>query len=172
MRTPSMYSSAYGRIAEYHPALRKQLHVGLRGFVLVHCGVHRRGDDFRRFARKPCGGQHIVGYALRKLGNDVRGSGRDDEHVRFFCERNVLHVVLFALVESPPHHLAVGESLEGQRRDELFGVRRHDDVHFRAEFFEPRHNLAAFVSGNAAAYAEYNALSVKHQSRTIFVLPS
>ena len=52
--------------------------------------------------------------------------------------------------------------LEGQRRDKLAGVVCHNNVHVCAQFFEPRHDFARFVNGNAAAYAQNHVFSVQH----------
>ena len=60
---------------------RRLRDVALRRRVVPHLPVHRRRDEQRALAREAQRREQIVGEAVRELGDEIGGGGRDDDRV-------------------------------------------------------------------------------------------
>ncbi len=68
--------------------------VAARGRIVPHGRVHGRRDQNRHFPRQQHGAGEIVGEAVRHLGHQVGGSGRDDDQVRLAGEPDMADILL------------------------------------------------------------------------------
>ena len=77
---------AAGQIAgsgldDAHAALAQHFKIGLGGRMVPHVDVHGRSNHDRRSGGEIQRGEKVVGDAVSELGQDVGGSGSDDERV-------------------------------------------------------------------------------------------
>jgi hypothetical protein len=114
--------------------------------VRPHAVVHRRRDEQRPVVREGGLAEHVVGEAVRELGERVRGQRRNDEQV------GPRQVRVRALVDR-----AVGERGERLARDEALGAGGHERDHLVAGTHEPAGELTGFVGGDAAGHTEKNS---------------
>ena len=85
--------AADGGLDDDRPALAEGGDVGLRGRVLPHLGVHRRGEDHRAARGEERVGEEVVGQAVRRAGEQVGGRRCDHDHVGLLADVDVGHGV-------------------------------------------------------------------------------
>ena len=145
------------------PATRLELcHIFLRHGIFIHRAVHRRSEEDRRCDSKQRRRQHVVGYARRRLGNDVRRSGRDEHKIHQTRQSDVLDVPMRRLFPHVERHGLSRDLAEGQRRDKTGGLLRHDDVNLRPFLAQAARNLHRLVGGDAARDAQKDLLVRKN----------
>ncbi len=92
----------------------------------------------------------VVGDAVGELRDDVRGGRGDDEEVGPVGEIDVARMpALFLVVEIGGDGMP-REDLQGQGRDELLRVLRHDDADLVTAFDEPAREIGGLVGGDRA----------------------
>ena len=74
------------------PAAPQGGHVVDGGRVLPHLGVHRRGEQHRTSRREQGRGQQVVGAAVRRAGQQIRGGRRHHDQVGLLAELDVRHL--------------------------------------------------------------------------------
>ena len=94
------------RVDDVKSPRTQSVQILLRDRIVVHSGVHRRRDDNRRFGRQQRGRNHIIRNAVRRFGNNIRGCGCDNKHIRGFRQRDMLHLPRKVAVEGV-HHRAI-----------------------------------------------------------------
>ncbi|MEI2616059.1 MAG: hypothetical protein V9F06_00295 [Thermomicrobiales bacterium] len=100
-----------------HAARPQQRHVGLRGGVLPHARVHRRGDHHRAARGQQAGGGEVVAEPVGHAREEV-GRGRGDEHqVGAAGERDV-QLARVRRVPEVDAGRAAGDAREGHPGDE------------------------------------------------------
>ena len=151
------------RADEADAALTQQLHVFPGSGVLPHASIHGGGHQHRRFRRQHSGGQHIVGDAVGHLRQDVGGGRGDHKHVRPLRQGDVLHLPGFGAGEGVRHRGMIAEGFKGQRRDELAGVLRHNDVHLRPGLAQAGNKLARLIGGDASRHAQHHVFSFQRR---------
>jgi len=134
---------ALDRAGELDAPLSEQLRIRLGRGMSPHPIVHRRRDEDEAVVREGSLRQHIVGKAVRKLGERVRGQRRDHEKV------GPGQVRIGALVGRP-----VRERREGLSRDEALRPPSHDRDHLVSGTDEPARQLTGLVGSNTTGYAE------------------
>ena len=105
--------------------------------------------------------EEIVGQAVGKAREQIRGGGRDDEHVVVLRDANVLHgaaehCIAGALLVGPKagDDFASGERGKRERLNELARRLRHDDLDGTAALAERPSEFRRLVRGNSTAYAQ------------------
>ena len=138
---------------EHGPADTELADVVARGSRLVHVHVHGRRQHKRRGTRQGRGGEQIVGDAVGQLGQDIGRARRDDEGIGLLGKRDVMNGI-GRVVEQADRHLLVGKRSERDGIDEMRGVFGHAYLHTHASLLEAADNLAGFICGYAAGYAQ------------------
>ena len=123
------------------------------GSRLVHVHVHGRRQHERRGTRQGRGGEQIVGDAVGQLGQDVGRARRDDEGIGLLSKRDVMNGI-GRVVEQVDRHLLVGKRSERDGINEMRGVLSHAHLHTHASLLKAADDLAGFICGNAAGYAQ------------------
>ena len=90
--------------------------------VLPHTAVHRRHHQHGRPGREQERGQEVVGDAVRRLREHVRGGRRHEDGVGALGQRDVLDGVGALRVEEVREHGPPGERSERERTHELARV--------------------------------------------------
>jgi hypothetical protein len=143
---------------EHVHAARAQLRdVGLGRGVGPHLPVHRRRDRHRRRARKTQCRQQVVGHPMRKVRDEIGRGRRDDDQVGPARQLDMAHRTLCVLVPQVAAHLATGNGLERQRRNELARAGGHHDLYLGAALDQAAHQVRALVGGDAAGDAQQDS---------------
>ena len=132
--------------------------IGLGLRMEIHGLVHRRGHENRAAHGQVKGGQEVIGDSTGQLGDDV-GRGRSDDQKRdFLGQRDVGNPVRVVIAEEVDRGLLAGEGAEQAGRDELGGVRSHDDLDIEAFFLETTQDFAGLVDADGGGDAQGNLL--------------
>jgi hypothetical protein len=153
-------------VEQRHPPRAKRREVRLRGGVLVHVVVHRRGDEDRARRGERRAREEVVGQAVGELGDRVRARRGDQEDVGVADELEMAErvVVGWHLVgERAARRVALelagqdrraAERRERRRADEpLRGLGLHD-AHRVARLRREADDLERLVGGDPAADAD------------------
>ena len=116
-------------------------------------------DEQRTIARDAERREQVVGHAVRELGEEVGGGGRDHDRVGFTRQIDVRHVVRHARVPLARVDRTAGERLHRDGGDELRGRFGHDDLHGRAGLGQQTREFGDLVAGDAARQAEDEVFS-------------
>ena len=144
----------YAAITQAHDVL-------LRDGVLPHARIHC-GCDVERGARGKHGCcKEVVGDARRRLCDEIRRCGRDEDEIGKLGERDVLDVMRRNLHPHAGRDCLPRDLAKGQRRDKGRRRPRHDDADFGARLFQSACDLDRLICGDAARHAEYDAASRK-----------
>ena len=106
------------------------------------------------------GGQKIIGHALRKFGEDVGGSRRDNERFSPLRFADVLNggfvgaVVGVGFVPEAGNYLVPGKGSEGERLHEAGCGLGHHHMHFHAASLQGTNQFRRFVRRNAPGDAD------------------
>ena len=84
----------------------------LRGRVVPHARIHRRGKQERRARRKRRGRQHIVRDAVRDFRHDVGRRRSNQKQIRALGERHMFHFPRDRRGERIGHHRIFGKRLK------------------------------------------------------------
>jgi hypothetical protein len=122
-----------------------ELDVRLHRVAAPHARVHRRRRDHRPLEGERRLGEHVVGQAVRQLGERVRRERRDHQQVG-------LDQVGVELAR----RLVPRQRLEGLRRDEALRLGGQDRRHLVPGPHEQARELAGLVRGDSAGHAEKN----------------
>ena len=87
---------ALGGSGEKHAAFLQDADIFLGGRVVVHPGVHRRGDQQRAVRRQGGDRQQVIGLPVGQFGEGVGGAGRDHQQVGGMSQSHVQDVRLAA----------------------------------------------------------------------------
>src|SRR3954453_13019139 len=98
----------------------------------------------------------MTSETMRQLGDDVRSGRRNQEKRGAIRELNVAGAPIFFLVIEARHHGILRERLQGEWRDELRCILRHDDENIMTLLEEEARELRGFVGGDRAGHAEDN----------------
>ena len=153
-----------GQVAATHldkhvAAFTQPGHVGLRGGVVPHAVVHRRGDN-QRFSHGQGGtGQQVVGDAMGQLGQDVGRAGGHHHQVGPVGQGNVFGMPVKVLGKHVDTYLVPGQCLKGQRGDELRASPRHDHAHLAAFLLEQADELGGFEGRDGTGDPEQYTLT-------------
>ena len=133
--------------------------VALRRGIRPHLAVHRGRDEQRAFAREAQRRQQVVGSAVRELGDEIGGGGRDDDRVG--AARDAMWPIALS---APDCHRSVSTG----RPDSAWNVDGGDEPRAAsvsttstsdALLDEQAHELGRLVRGDAAGDAEHDAVS-------------
>ena len=131
------------------------------GDIVPHAGVHGRGDEHGRAGGQHGGGQHIVRDAMGHFGHDIGGGRGDQKQIGLLGQGHVLHLPALGTVKGVRDAGIIAEGLKGEGRNELAGVRGHDDMHPRARFAQTGNHLAALVGRDASRDAHDHGFSIQ-----------
>ncbi len=93
--------------------------------IVVHMGIHGRGNDFFAFARHHRSGQHIIGYPIGQLSDDIGRRRGNQHHVRAFRQRNMFNAVLKITVESIDQAFVSCQCLKSNRMNKINRIPCH-----------------------------------------------
>ncbi len=145
-----------GRADHMNAPVLENLYVRLGRRVFPHGSVHGRGHQHGGFGSQHGGGKHIVRNAVGHLRQDIGRSRRNDKHVRFLGQSDMLYFKSHGRGEGIHHDQVAGKRLKCQRRGQLDGVLRHDHVNLGPRLFQPGNDFAGFIGGDASAHAEHH----------------
>jgi hypothetical protein len=148
---------AFSRTEDLDATLAQRGDVRLRRGIRPHQAVHRGHDDDRHVGREAQRREQVVGEAMRKARNEVRGRRRDHDALRPARQLDVSHRRLGRGIPQIGAHRAAGERLKSKRRDELARAGRHDDLHVGAALLEAARELGALVCGDPTRDPEQDA---------------
>lgn len=144
-----------------HAACGQGRHIRLRGRVQPHAVVHCRGHGQRRGGGQAQRADQIVGQAVGQPRQQV-GGGRSDDHLIGPARQfDMSHRLLGGAVPQRGAGGLPGQGLEAERGDELLRAAGHGDLHLRTGVAQATDQFERFVSGNASADAQQQALSVQ-----------
>ena len=83
--------------------------------MLPHFSIHGWRDQNGRARGERDRGERMTSQTVRKLGDDVRGRGRDEQEVRAICEINVAGSPIFFLIVERGGHWIFGKRLKRER---------------------------------------------------------
>src|SRR6266571_8226710 len=98
----------------------------------------------------------MISQPVRELRKHVRGGRGDEQQVGAISELDVTRPPVFLFVEEGGNDGIFGKRLQGERRDELGCILRHDDKKVVALFHEQAGQLGGLVSGDRAGDAEHD----------------
>ena len=163
---------SFSRLYHLKAVLFELFDIVLHNPVLVHIGVHGRGNELGTPTGQHRGGEHIVGQSVGKLRADVgRGRGNDNQ-VGTLGQGDVLHLVGEIPVKGIDHGAAAGELLKGQGRYKLSGIFGHDHLHRRVLLDKQGSQSGRLVGGDSAGDAQQNGFSFQHvkTSKVVFFI--
>ena len=131
--------------------------------MVPHIHIHGGRDHYRRSGRQIECGEEIVGDALREFGEDVRGSGHDQQRVDGLGDRDMLdggvdvgRGIFAARREHFGNDFFAGERGKSQRANKLLRGPCHHHLHTDAAILQQAHHLCRLVGRNAAADSKSN----------------
>jgi hypothetical protein len=133
--------------------------IALRRRVRPHVRVHGRRHQHRFVGGEQNSGGEIVGEAGGGFGHEVGGGGRDDDEIGLAREADVADIEFLRLIEQIGEDALADECASSERGDEALRRFRHHHAHGDAGFFQAADQLERFVSGDAAANDEQDALA-------------
>ena len=150
----------------YRPdtASQQGLQILLRGLCRPHAGIHGRCQQNGGLGGQQRGGEHIIRNAMGQFGHQVGGGRSNQKHIRFLCQRDMLHIPAFHPGEGIHTDRAVAQGFKGKRRNQLGGVLGHDHIHFRMELAQAGYHLAGLIRRNAAGNAQHHMFAGEHIS--------
>ena len=101
------------------PSAMSCAEIALRRRMRPHARVHRRREQDLPVGREQHRGREIVGVAVRHLGHQVGGRGRDDDEIGVAREADMADVELGCRIEQVGEGALARERADRQRRDEL-----------------------------------------------------
>jgi len=131
--------------------------VVLRGGVLVHGAVHRRGDDDRAAGGQRRNREQVIGQPGGQPGQGVGGRRGDDQQVGVFAQADVGDVSGQLAAAGAPHisvGRAAGDRFEGEGADETLGGPGHDHRDMGAGLGQLAGQVDGLVDGDAAGDAQ------------------
>ena len=136
--------------------------IALGGGVLPHFAIHGGGDENGGAARQGevGGGQRIGRETVGELGEQRSGRGGDEKEVRLIGELDVAGFPRLLFIFERDEHRVAGESLQGQRRDELAGAVGHEAMDFVAGLDELRGEVRSLVGGDRSRDSQYDVHSI------------
>ena len=126
-------------------------------------GIHGRGNDFFAFARHHRSGQHIIGYPIGQLSDDIGRRRGNQHHVRAFRQRT--GKMGYALAKHCAQRGAEVTLITGKTQLEPPLFVRVIEVESAGEMFEAvkeRYEEQDIIM-KAAAVADYRPLSVSEE---------
>ena len=138
--------------------------VALRGRVVPHAHVHRRGDHDRRVSGHQQGRRQVVRVAPCHLRHEVRGRRCHHHEVRHAGQLDMAHLRLAREVEEVGVHVFPGQGGHAQRRHEFGGRAGHDRCHGGAALSQAPDQVQRLVGGNTAADDQQDPSARQHPS--------
>jgi hypothetical protein len=123
---PSPTARTFGRLENLVAERPRVRDVALCLRVRPHPVVHRRYQQNLRRCREQASGKQIIGETVCRPADEVRRRWRDDNHVRFAGEADMIERV--SRSEDLCVHRTSGDRFECDGADELAGAASHDDV--------------------------------------------
>jgi hypothetical protein len=146
---------AANRGFEDHVSARTQgLHVGTRGVVLPHLGVHGRGEDHRAVGREQRVGQEVVRETVRGLRQDVGGGRGHQNEVGALPDADVRDLV--DVLEDAGLHRLAAQRLPRGGADEVQRRRGRDDPDAVTGLGEQAQQLRGLVGRDATGHTEHD----------------
>ena len=149
------------RFNHKHAALFQRFQILLRGGMFPHARFHRGREQDGRARIERNRADDIICQSLREFRDGVGSRGRDDDHARAFCKRDVFDFRICRERQNVAQDGIVRERCKSQRSHKLRGGIRHGDMHLRAELMQAARQRRAFVRGNAARNAENDNVILK-----------
>ena len=148
-----------GRRNDLHAVPAADLQIILKDRVLIHIGVHGRGNDFPAPARHDGGGQHVVRNAMGNLADHI-GRGRGHHHnIRLLCKGHMLHAELKVPVKCIHQTLIAGQAFKCYGVDEVGCIPCHQHMHFYPLLDQHAGKNGNLICGNTACYSQKYGLS-------------
>jgi hypothetical protein len=136
----------------------------LRGPVVPHGAVHGGRDHDAVFEGEGEGGEKVVGDAVSDLRDGVGGGGAHEQELSPFGKLDVRHVVAGGAVFAV--HGVAGHDAQRLLAHEVPGALGEHDRGENAVFGKEPYKLRHFIGGDAARYAEDDALNGFHRKFT------
>ena len=148
-----------GRRNDLHAVSAADLQIILKDWVLIHIGVHGRGNDFPAPARHDGGGQHVVRNAMGNLADHI-GRGRGHHHnIRLLCKGHMLHAELKVPVKCIHQAFVACQALKSYGINEVSGVLCHQYMDLHALFNQHAGQAGCLISCNASCHSKKDCLS-------------
>ena len=139
------------------------LYVALQGGIRPHRLIHGGHKGDRRASRGNERAREVVGDAVCRLGNQVRGGGHHEKEVRRAGKLNMGHHGIGVLRPFSRECGLSRERFEGEGRHEFCGVLGEDDLNFGACLHQKARCLAALEGGNAARNDKRDEFALEHE---------
>src|SRR5699024_675528 len=138
------------------------LQIILNNGILEHLGVHSRRKDYFAAAGHHCGGQHVIGNAMGDLPDYIGRSRSHHNHICFFCQCHMFHIVLNVPVESIDQALISRQSLKSNGINEVLCVFCHQHMYVCMKLFQGAGKGSDLVCGNASCHCQHNCFTFQH----------
>ena len=137
--------------------------------IMKHIMIHRRGDDLFAGARHYSGREHIIGYAVGDLSDNICACGSYHYNICLLCKCNVLNTVFKIAVKGVDKAFVLRERFKGHRRDEILCIRGHKHMDRAVHFFQHTGKIGYLIGRNASRYAKEDGFSCQHFSAFLSV---
>src|SRR5438445_10161907 len=109
----------------------------------------------------------MIGQSMHELSDDVCRRWCNEKTVRSIRQFDVAGAPVFFFIEETRHHRVFGKGLQGEWRNELRCVVRHDHKNVMTLFHEQTRQLGGLVSGDRAGDAENNRFAGAAQAHNL-----
>jgi hypothetical protein len=109
-------------------------------------------------------GEQIIAYAVGKFRQQIGRGRRHKQHIGPTGKLDVSHLAFRRQIKELLVNTFARQAFEGQRRNETAGGPGHDATHASPLFAQGTGQFSDTVGGNAAADADEDSLTLKHES--------
>ena len=137
-----------------HPALAQHGNIGLHRRMCPHLLVHRRRGIQRCSTGQAQRGQQIVGQSVRQPREQISAGRCDHDALSPARQFDMSHCRFGLRIPQAGADGLAGQRLKCRRTDKMRGTFRHHHAHLCPDLVQPTHQVASFVGGDPAGYAQ------------------